>query len=238
MRRILITNDDGIDADGIVRLTQAAVRFGEVWVVAPIHQRSAASHSITLRQPIDIYPHDFPVPGVRAFSCSGTPADCVRVGSLGVMSEKPDILLSGINFGYNVATDLQYSATAGAAFEGSFQGFTSIALSEHLNGCHEVTDAYLDSMLEEYIDIKLGYGQILNINFPGCELKDFKGISRDCRTSHDSFFHDGYKVIEELENGGLRYFVDGIHNEQAEEGTDFRAVVNNRIAVGIVNNVG
>ena len=238
MRRILITNDDGIDADGIVRLAGAALKYGEVWVVAPLHQRSAASHSITLREPVDVYPHDFPVDGVRAYSCSGTPADCVRVGSLGVMPYKPDILLSGINFGYNVATDIQYSATAGAAFEGAFQGFTAIALSEHMNGCHEVTDAYLDRILEEYIDVKLGYGQILNVNFPGCPLKDFKGIRRDCLTSHDSFFHDRYAVVKELDDGGIRYMVDGIHNEQAEEGTDFRAVVENCIAIGIVGNVG
>ena len=64
-RRILITNDDGIDSDGIARLAQAAKEFGEVWVVAPAHQRSAASHCITLREPIDVYPHDFPVKGVQ-----------------------------------------------------------------------------------------------------------------------------------------------------------------------------
>ncbi len=238
MRRILITNDDGIDAEGLIRLVKAAKRFGEIWVVAPLHQRSAASHSITLRQPVDIYPHDFPVPGVKAYSCSGTPADCVRVGSLGVMSDKPDVLLSGINFGYNVATDLQYSATAGAAFEASFQGYGAIALSEHLNGCHEVTDAYLDQILEEYIDVRPGFGRIINVNFPGCALSECGGILRDRWTSHDSFFHDGYAVVEELEDGGRRYMVDGIHNDKAEEGSDFRAVVDNYVSVGIVNNVG
>lgn len=237
-RRILITNDDGIDADGIVRLARAAKEFGEVWVVAPAHQRSAASHCITLREPIDVYPHDLPVDGVYAYSCSGTPADCVRVGSLSVMPKKPDVVLSGINFGYNVATDIQYSATAGAAFEAAFQGYTAIALSEHMNGCHEVTDAYLSDILTEYIDVRLGYGQILNVNFPGCPLSDFNGILRDRKTSHDSLFHDHYNVIGELENGGLRYMIEGVHNEQAEEDTDFHAVIGNYISVGIVSNVG
>ena len=74
-KRILITNDDGIDADGLIRLVQAAKDFGEVWVVAPDGQRSAASHSISLRNPIDVYPYEFPVSGVHAYSCSGTPAD-------------------------------------------------------------------------------------------------------------------------------------------------------------------
>ena len=238
MRRILITNDDGIDSDGIARLAKVAVRFGEVWVVAPAHERSAASHSITLRVPVDVYPHDFPVAEVKAYSCSGTPADCVRVGSLGVMPYKPDIVLSGINYGYNVATDVQYSATVGAALEGAFQGFNSIAFSEHFGDCHEVTDAYLEKILEEYIDAKLGYGQIINVNFPGCKLDEFKGILRDRKTSHDSFYHDRYKVVKELEDGGVRYMVDGIYNEQAEEDTDFRAVVENYISVGVVGNVG
>ena len=81
--RILITNDDGINSDGIVRLAKAAKEFGEVWVVAPETQRSAASHSITLHSTIDVYPsEEFPIAGVHAFFCSGTPGDCVRVGSL------------------------------------------------------------------------------------------------------------------------------------------------------------
>ena len=103
MKTILITNDDGIEAGGIVRLAEAAAEFGEVWVVAPARQMSAASHSITLHSPVDIYPHSFPVPGVRAFSCSGTPGDCVRVGSLSILPRRPDVVLSGINYGYNVA---------------------------------------------------------------------------------------------------------------------------------------
>ena len=104
MKQILITNDDGIFADGLVRLASIAKEFGDVWVVAPDGQRSAASHRITLHQPVDVNPAvDFPVEGVHAFSCSGTPADCVRVGSLYVMKKKPDLVLSGINYGYNVA---------------------------------------------------------------------------------------------------------------------------------------
>lgn len=238
MRKILITNDDGIDADGIIRLAQAAMTLGEVWVVAPIHQRSAASHSITLREPIDVYPHDFPVKGVHAFSCTGTPADCVRVGSLSVMPYKPDLVLSGINFGYNAATDIQYSATVGAAFEAAFQGYQAIAVSEHINGVHAVTDAYLEELLREYADYPLGYGQVVNINFPGCEISECKGIVRNAVTSHSSFYHDHYNVVTELDNGGIRYMVEGDLNLESEPGTDFKALIDKYISVGIVNNVG
>ncbi|MBR6391079.1 MAG: 5'/3'-nucleotidase SurE [Lachnospiraceae bacterium] len=238
MRKILITNDDGIDADGIIRLARAALDLGEVWVVAPIHQRSAASHSITLREPIDVYPHDFPVQGVHAYSCTGTPADCVRVGSLNVMPEKPDLVLSGINFGYNAATDIQYSATVGAAFEAAFQGYRAIAVSEHINGIHEVTDAYLAGLLAEYAEYPLDYGQVVNINFPGCTLDECRGIARNAKTSRSSFYHDHYNVLTELDNGGIRYMVEGDLNLESEPDTDFHSLIDNYVSVGIVNNVG
>lgn len=237
MRKILLTNDDGIDSGGIIRLAEAAREFGEVWVIAPLYQRSAASHCITLREPVDIFPHSFPVEGVRAYSCSGTPADCVRVGSLAVMPYKPDVVLSGINFGYNAATDLQYSATVGAAMEAVFQGYGAIAFSEDMNDCHEVTDAYLRDILDEYIDVRPGYASIVNVNFPGCKLSECNGVLRDRKTSRSSFFNDRYKALEELEGGGVRYMVDGIHNYESEEGTDFYALMHNYISVGTVHNI-
>lgn len=238
MKKILITNDDGIDSQGIVRLAEAAKDFGEVWVVAPMHQRSAASHCITLREPIDVYPHDFPVKGVKAFACSGMPADCVRVGGLSVLPSKPDVVLSGINDGYNMATDLQYSATVGAAFEAAFQGWLAIALSERYGGPREVTDAYLKEVLKECLDMKTACDQVINVNFPGCSLAGFRGIKRGCKTSASSIFKDHYNVIEELEGGGKRYMVEGVHNEECEDGTDFKALMDNYISIGIINNIG
>ena len=236
--RILITNDDGINADGIIRLAKAVKEIGEVWVVAPIEQRSAASHSISLHDHIDVYPYDFPVDNVKAFSCSGTPADCVRVGSLNIMPCKPDLLLSGLNNGYNVASDIQYSATAGAAFEGSFQGITSIALSEEADKLHEVSDNFLHSVLYDLSNKKLGYGQIFNVNFPGCPLSEYKGILNDRSVSHGMFYRDHYIELEKLKNGGVRLMVEGDYNEDAEPDTDFRAVVDKYISISIVNNIG
>ena len=236
--RILITNDDGINADGIIRLAKTAKELGEIWVVAPLEQRSAASHSISLHDHIDVYPHDFPINDVKAFSCSGTPADCVRVGSLNIMPCKPDLVLSGLNNGYNVASDIQYSATAGAAFEGAFQGITSIALSEEADKLHEVSDVYLHSILSELSDQKLGYGQIFNVNFPGCPLTECKGILKDRKVSHGMFFRDHYIELKKLENGGIRLMVEGEYNEDAEPDTDFRAVVDKYISISIVNNIG
>lgn len=238
MRSILITNDDGIAAEGLIRLAAAAKAFGEVWVVAPDSQRSAMSHSITLHKPIDVFPHAFSVEGVHAYACSGTPADCVRVGSLSVMPHKPDAVLSGINYGYNVASDIQYSATAGAAFEGAFQGYLSIALSEGASPCHEVTDAYLREILAALLTQKPRPDCIWNVNFPACSLSECGGILWDRKVSRGMFFRDRYPVQEHLPDGGMRLMVDGIYNEDAEEGTDFRAVVERYISVGTAANIG
>ncbi len=237
MRKILITNDDGIDAPGIVRLAEAAVNFGEVWVIAPEHQRSAASHSVILREAVKVREKKFPVPKVRAFACSGYPTDCVRVGGLSVMPSAPDVVLSGINAGYNVAGDIQYSATAGAAFEAACLGFGAIALSENAGDCHEVTDAYLLKLLEEHIDDRYGKNQILNINFPGCPLAQCRGVRDNCFTSMDSFYHARYKLIDTEEDGTMIYLVDDIYNEEAEEGSDLKAIVDKYVAVGIVRNI-
>ncbi len=237
MRRILITNDDGIESDGIRRLAETAKEFGEVWIIAPESQRSAASHSITLRHPIDVHPFNFPVEGVHAFFCTGTPGDCVRVGSISIMPEKPDVVFSGINFGYNVASDIQYSATAGAAFEGEFQGYLSIAFSEGISGNHEVTDRYLKEIMEELIDKPYVPGQIWNVNFPHCKLEECKGILRDRKVSRKSFFTDRYKAVEEFSNGGVSLMVDGIFMPSSEEGTDYGAVLDNYVAIGVVRNL-
>ncbi len=235
-RTILVTNDDGIMADGLLRLVRAAQQFGEVWVVAPDGERSAASHSISLHSPIDVRPCAFGVEGVRAFSCSGTPADCVRVGSLSVMPYQPEMVLSGINFGYNTATDLQYSATVGAALEAAFQGYFGIALSEGRGG-HEVTDRYLEEILSEIMEMEPMEGKILNINFPDCPAAQCRGIIRNLKVSKSMLFRDRYAVLEELPHGGKRYMVDGQYQEVAEEGTDLKAVLDRYVSIGWVNNL-
>lgn len=251
MPAILITNDDGMKADGLIRLAEAARAFGEVWVVAPAIQRSAASHSITLHSHIDVFPVDFPVEGVHAFACSGTPADCVRVGALSIMPEKPDAVLSGINYGYNVASDIQYSATVGAALEAAFQGFPAMALSEDASACHEVTDAFLGTVLKSFFESSSAgrsggdtvkhympsEGMIVNVNFPGCPLADCRGILGDRKISRGMFYRDQYEKVCSLEDGGVRLMVKGIYNEDAEEGTDFKAVVDRYVSVGPVRNV-
>lgn len=236
-RVIMVTNDDGIHSDGIIRLAREAVQYGSVWVIAPHDQRSASSHSITLDRPLEIRPIPFEVEGVRAFSCSGTPADCVRIGSKAVMSEPPDVVLAGINYGYNAATDIQYSATACAAFEASFLGYRGIALSEGESPVHEMTDAYLSKVLEELIDEPPGPGMIWNVNFPGCPLSESRGIWWDRKASQEIVYEDYYDLIEQKPDGSILYRVRGVFQQKAEEGTDFHAILNRAVSVGKVSNI-
>ena len=240
-RRILITNDDGIKSEGLLRLVKEAVKYGEVWIVAPESERSAASHSITLRHEIDVYPVEYDVQSeysVHAYSCSGTPGDCVRVGCTAIVPDKPTVVFCGINFGYNVASDIQYSATCGSAFEAEFQGIPAIAFSEGVGECHEVSDRYLGEIMEKLIDTEFMPGMIYNVNFPFCPLVECKGVLYDREVSRGMVYKDGYKVVKKLENGGLSYMVDGVFTPEAEEGTDYRAVLDHYVSVGKVQNVG
>ncbi len=236
MRKILITNDDGILSDGIVRLAEAAAMIGDVWVVAPDSQRSAVSHSVSIRHGFEAWKTDFPVPGVHAYACDGMPADCVRIGVLNIVPGKPDNVLSGINYGYNLASDIQYSATAGAAFEAAFHGIHTIAFSEDASGMHEVTDRYLPEMISELIDKPLGINQIWNVNFPGCRLSDCRGILRGRRVSTEVFYLDRY-IETPVSEGRIRYQVEGLRRWKASEGTDLRAILDNFVSVGIATNI-
>ena len=236
MKKILITNDDGVFADGIIRLAEAAKEFGEVWVVAPESQRSAASHSITLRGSFDAWKVDFPVKGVRAYACSGTPADCVRIGVLNIVPGKPDHVFSGINNGYNLASDIQYSATAGAAFEAAFQKIHTIAFSEGADDIHEVTDRYLKELIGELMDKPLGLWEIWNVNFPSCKLSECGGILRDRLVSTDDIYHDHYNETK-IGEDRITYTVEGVRCWKAEEGTDLRAVLEGFVSVGKARNI-
>lgn len=236
MRKILITNDDGIDADGILRLAQTAKEFGEVWVVAPDSQRSAMSHSITLRHSIEAWKVEFPVAGVHAYACNGTPADCVRIGVCNIVPGKLNHVLSGINYGFNMATDLQYSATVGAAFEAAFQKVHTIAFSEEACEIHEVSDRYLKEIMAELLEKPLEENQIWNVNFPGCRLAECKGILRDRVVSNDVFYQDHYTetIVSE---GRISYLVNGIRKYEAARGTDLRAILDQYVSVGVATNI-
>ncbi len=186
--KILITNDDGINAPGIKLLANWAKKLGEVTVVAPKVEQSAMSHAIDFINPQEIKRVDF-LDGVTAYSMSSTPADCVRFGVLG-LQDKFDLVLSGINYGVNVGQDIVYSGTVAAVFEAARLGIRGVAFSTFPHSQKEAAE-YFD-MAYDYIVSQNLFDETLiyNVNIPD-EVED---IRITCQGSHyfsDGFVHDG-----------------------------------------------
>ena len=236
MSKIMLTNDDGIFTDGMLRLAKTASKLGEVWIVAPDSERSGKSHAASFHNSIEAWEVDYPVPGVRAFASTGTPADCVRIGLLNIIPGSAEFVFSGINYGFNLATDLQYSATVGAAFEAAFQKKHVIAFSEDASPVHEVTDRYLEEIMIELMEKPLEADQIWNVNFPSCTLSECRGILRDRKTFLGEFYRDRYNETK-LENGRISFMVEGVRNWEGEEGTDLKAILDNYVSIGRANNI-
>jgi len=174
--RILISNDDGVDAIGIAILTEIASRLSDdVWVIAPIGNRSGMSRAITLHSDVVIEPL-----GGNRFACSGTPSDCVIMGLARVMDGKPDLLLSGINAGMNAADDVLYSGTIAAAMEASLMGVPAIALSQR-NGRVDRADfaaaeAHGETVIRHILDHGIPPRTVMNVNFPPGAPGTVRGI--------------------------------------------------------------
>lgn len=175
--RILVTNDDGIDSDGLTALETIARSVSEdVWVVAPQTEQSATGHSLTMHEPIRLRQLD-----ARRFAVRGTPTDCVLMAVLQIMQDhKPDLVLSGINRGMNVAEDVTYSGTIAAAMEGTLLGIPSVALSMHSRerdhfdwDCPEV---HAPRILKALLQSGWPDGNLININFPALSAQEVVGV--------------------------------------------------------------
>ncbi|MCR5452877.1 MAG: 5'/3'-nucleotidase SurE [Lachnospiraceae bacterium] len=232
--KILITNDDGITCEGIHKLAEIAVNFGEVWVVAPAGQCTAMSRCLTLRETLEIKEADFPVKNVHAYSVSGTPVDCVKVGANVIMKEKPDYVFSGINWGYNAGADIAYSGTIGASMESLLNGIPTIAFSNEGVSDYTIAMKYLPDIITEILKKEPDHSAIWNINTPACSLDDCKGILWDRTIFKESYYAGVYEEkgdpsIIKLELSPTRIPVEKLPVE-----TDIGALVRNYISVGKV----
>ena len=237
-KHILITNDDGIGADGIRRLAETACRFGEVTVVAPDAQRSASSHHCIFSRPLILQEYDFGITGVKAYTLDGTPADCVRVGIFAATDTRPDVVLSGINHGFNISSDIQYSGTVGAALEAAFLGVHAIAVSygNYQYNATDIVDRFLPGLLEEYMDKPLPANQIWNINIPDCPADGCRGIRRNAVMNTEYFYDDRYmKEKVDEKTWAVTNAIGRIW--KGPENSDLNAVINQYISVGTVTNL-
>lgn len=231
--RILVTNDDGIHAEGLQTLERVARRLSDdVWVVAPESEQSGSSRSLTLTDPLRVRPLDD-----RHFAVSGTPTDCVTLGVQHIVQgAKPDLVLSGVNRGHNIAEDVTLSGTVAGAIEGMSLGVPSIALSQSIaytDGAqpnYETAEAYAPGVIRRLLEAGWPAGVVINVNFPAVTPDAVKAIEvtrqgqRDVMTRY---------AEERVDLRGRTYYWLGYRNlpSKPDEGTDLRAIYEGRISV-------
>lgn len=232
--RILVVNDDGVDAIGIKHLARLAADFGEVWVVAPDRQCSAMSHRITVHKDL-VVKKISDTETTHVYSVSGTPADCVKVAVRYLMPERPDIVFSGINDGVNAGVDILYSGTIGACMEALIQGIPAIAFSIKRGGSFEVVEHYFEGIVKELLQKEIASNEIWNVNFPGCQMGEEEGILWNRVPAKTGLIDTGYKQVSQKEKEIILETTD-IHISTAKEGTDLHAILHDYISIGIVKN--
>ncbi len=225
--RIVISNDDGYRAAGIVALAEAMRELAdEIIVVAPERDRSAASSSLTVRDPLRVFTADN-----GYLYVNGTPSDCVHLALTGLLDYEPDMVISGINAGANLGDDVIYSGTVAAAMEGRFLGYPAVAVSiNSMNAEHYATAARVAQRLVNRIQNRsLPADSILNVNVPDVPWERLAGWE----VTRLGNRHKSEKVIQGCDpRGEPIYWVGPAGAEQdSGPGTDFHAINNNRVSI-------
>lgn len=233
--KILISNDDGIMANGIRALTEALSAEHDVYVVAPDRERSAAGHSLTLHTPLRVEELEPKYGAKRNWVTTGTPGDCVKIGLNAILGddEKPDLVISGINHGPNLGADILYSGTVSCAMEGAMLGYPSIAVSlASLNYEYEaftMAATFINKFLPKIKEIDFPTKTILNINVPSLSADDIAGVS--ITKLGTRMFTDTYdKRVDP--RGKVYYWMAGeLIKYEENDDTDINAVRWNRISI-------
>ncbi len=223
MTRILITNDDGVYSEGLRLLARALAPLGEVTVVAPDREQSATGHSLTLGRPLRMQKIE-----ENWYAVDGTPTDCVNLAVLWLLREaKPDLIVSGINFGLNLGDDVTYSGTVSATFEGTLLGIPSLAFSQEIAEGYsfERAAAFAGRFVAELLSETLRPDLLLNVNLPAGELQ---GLSF---TRLGKRVYQQVVVEKEDPRGRKYYWIAGTPEWQSENGTDHAAVAAGRVSV-------
>ncbi len=228
--RILISNDDGINAEGIVALTKEIRKIADITVVAPSTQQSAVGHAITVNYPLRAVPWRIDT-DILGYAVEGTPADCVKLGVGFLMKEKPDLVISGINHGSNTAINIIYSGTVSAATEGTILGIPSIAISL---ASFQSTDfdyaAKLAGRLALLVAEKgLPLGTLLNVNVPGIPESEIKGIMVTMQGI--STWVDRFDVRRDPANREYFWLTGSMNVIDTETNADHVAVMNNYVSI-------
>ncbi len=226
--RILVSNDDGVDAPGIVILARRLAVFGEVTVVAPDRDRSGASNSLTLDQPIRVTRLED-----GRYRVAGTPTDCVHLALAGLLDVEPDIVVSGINNSANLGDDVIYSGTVSAAMEGRFLGLPAIAVSlvtrDHKGVNYDTAAQAALSIMQRLLVDPLPADTILNVNVPDRPWEEIRGFA----VTRLGRRHRSAPCIQQTDPRGRPIYWIGPPGEAEDEGagTDFHAVGEGYISI-------
>ncbi|HEX8140917.1 MAG TPA: 5'/3'-nucleotidase SurE [Pyrinomonadaceae bacterium] len=225
MTRILLTNDDGIFSDGLIKLEEALREVGEVYTVAPASEMSGASHSLTLARPLRIRRIDD-----RHWTVDGTPTDCVTLALHKILSaeEQPDICVSGINHGGNLGDDATYSGTVAGALEATILGVPGLAFSLVARENFDFTEAarFAVTAVRKALAERLPEGTLLNINIP-------PGAIRGVRVTRQGLKNARPVIREHIDPRGKPYFWIGeeYFSSNSEDGTDYHAIEQGYVSV-------
>jgi len=228
--KILITNDDGIFSDGIFALWQAMSQIGETYVVAPRTEKSASSHSITLHEPLRIESVNR-ASGFEGWSINGTPADCVKIAIQSIMNDKPDLLISGINRGSNLGSNIIYSGTVSAATEGTILGIPSIAISlaSFKTDKYDVAKSVSIDLSNYILRNGLPDRTLLNVNIPYCDEINIKG--KKITSQGNQYFKDEFEKKTDPRNKDYFWIKGKMIDEDTSINFDGKAVKENYISI-------
>jgi len=230
--RILVTNDDGIHAPGLDVAERIARKLSDdVWIIAPETDQSGVAHALTLSDPIRVRQA-----GERRYAVRGTPTDCVIMGFKEVIGERPDLVLSGVNRGQNIADDVTYSGTIAAAMEGTLLGIPSIALSQAYG--YDTRDkphwsnaeTHAPDLIDKVVSDGIPGGTLININFPNCPPDDVVSVTV---THQGRRIPDWLKIDKRIDGRGHPYYWIGFQRTETEPrpGSDLAALADKRISV-------
>ncbi|MGN6356449.1 MAG: 5'/3'-nucleotidase SurE [Novosphingobium sp.] len=231
--RILLTNDDGINAPGLYVLEKIAAQLSDdIWICAPSEEQSGAGHSLSLNRPVRLREH-----APRRFSVTGTPTDAVTLALRRVLPGKPDLILSGVNRGANLGDDVTYSGTVAAAIEGALAGIRSIALSQVYsketladNVPFDAAEAWGAKVLRPLMGAPFPERTLININFPPRPADEVHGIRVVRQGFHD---YGRGTVVEGKDPRGYPYYWFGLHGIEHTPGhnSDLEAIADGFVAV-------
>ncbi|MES1215130.1 MAG: 5'/3'-nucleotidase SurE [Bacteroidota bacterium] len=228
---ILITNDDGVTAPGIQNLIEAVKDLGKIVVVAPDKPQSGMGHAITIGAPLRLHKVTL-ASGVEAYSCTGTPVDCVKLAVDKVLHRKPDLCLSGINHGANHSINVIYSGTMSAAVEAAIESIPSIGFSlldYSIEADFSGARKYVRIIVEKMLSQKQDKHTVLNVNIPALPAETIKGI-KICRQAYAKYEED---FIERNDPNGRRYYwlTGEFVNFDKGKDTDVWALAHNYVSV-------